>query len=131
MNTDRLKRFVSLSKQKKEMKAALDELSADMAMLEGHILEDFIQDGIKNMTIDGRTLYIHKISYAKRCEGVSGADAVKAMEEAGLEEFTTLNTMSFSAEIRRWEEEGVAIPKELNNIIEFNPTFSIRSRKKS
>lgn len=131
MNIERLKRFVSLVNKKKALKAELTDLEVEIAMLEGGILDDFMKAGMTNTTIDGRTLYINKISYAKRCEGVSGAQAVAAMEEAGLDEFTTLNTQSFSSELRRWEEDGVEMPKELDGIIEFNPTFSIRSRKKS
>ena len=130
MNVERLKRFVSLAKKKKELSAELSDVEADMKLLEANILEDFTVAGVSTMSIDDRVLYIHKQAWAKRHEGVSGAEVVRAMQQAGLEEFTTINHQSLSSELRRLEEDGESIPPELEGLIDFVPTFSIRSRKK-
>jgi len=129
MNIDTIKQFVVLAKKKKDYEELLGQIKSDIVPLEQEILEDFCKEGVNQIKVDGRTVYMHIIEYAKKCEGITPQEAVAALEKAGLSEFINYNTMSLSGEMRRWQENAENIPLELKGVMEMVPTYSIRSRK--
>jgi hypothetical protein len=126
---DPIEEFIELSKRKKELTRELEEVKSTLGALDAIILERFTQDGTEKITRNGMTLYVHSQLWAKKKEGISNAQAVRALEEAGYEDYTTLNHQSLSALLREWEKAREPIPEGLQNFIEGSTAYSIRARK--
>jgi hypothetical protein len=55
-----LRKFVALSEKKKELKAALEENEAAMDELEPKILAYMQENGMQNVNVDSKTVYIRR-----------------------------------------------------------------------
>lgn len=126
---DNVEEFIELSKRKKKLTDELNEVQSRLGALDVLILEEFSQNGTQAVIRNGMTVYLHSQLWAKKKEGVSNAQAVKALEEAGLEDYTSLNHQSLSALLREWDKSGEPIPESLQPYIEGSIAYSIRSRK--
>ena len=126
--TDNVAEFIELSKRKKGLKVELEEIEDRMKVLDPLIQEEFSQSGTSKVTRNGMTLYVGSQLWAKRKEGVTGAQVCAALEAAGLEEYTTMNHQSFSALLREWNKAGEPIPEALQSVIEGNTVYSVKGR---
>lgn len=126
---DYVEEFIRLSKRKKELTRELEEVKSTLGSLDAVLMEQFTKDGTQAITRNDMTLYVHSQLWAKKKEGISNAQAVKALEESGFEDYTTLNHQSLSALLREWEKAGEPIPEGLRDFIEGSTAYSIRARK--
>jgi len=57
---DKLKRVIELRRQKKALQETLNEVNAELRELEGAILEQWHEDGIDKITVNGATIYVSR-----------------------------------------------------------------------
>lgn len=108
----RAKRIIALDDIRDRLAAQQKAIAAERADVEKELLEDFERDGIQNMTVDGRQVYLrHTVRYSAPDKQAARA----ALEHAGMEDFLeyTFNIQSVSAELRRRDRDGEAVPADL------------------
>lgn len=98
--------------------------------LEAELIDAFAEAGVQNINVDGKTVYLHRSVYARRCEGVD-AEAVKAaLRAAGAEDLVTetVNANTLSAYVRELTEDDDApgLPEPLVGIVEPGERFGVR-----
>lgn len=130
LDTDKLRRYVDLSKSKREHKKQLKKINKELNDLEGELLDQFEEVGMQNVHVDGMTVYIHRQLWAKAQNG-DYEKACAALRAVGLDEYVNqrFNTNSISAWVREQEELGHEIPEELQEALDISEVFSLRTRK--
>lgn len=131
----RLREFVRLTNQKRELEADLRDVKARLGELEPQILDHFQQDGIQRVTVDGYTLYLSRSLYA----GPKDGDKDRMIQSLqGLDESwsflvsKTVNRNQLSARVRECEQnaEGQPVlPDALKDAVEVFEQFTIGARK--
>ena len=139
MNTDKLRKYVTLTAQKRELMAELDELRECMDVLEAELVEAFADEGIQNVNLDGHTVYLQSQLWAGPVEG-DYERACDALDACGLSEFVgrRFNSNTLSAWVREHvQTEGgnypenieEALPVALAGAIKVDRKWSVRVRK--
>ena len=124
MNTDRIREFVMLSDEIKEKEDEVEVLKAQRAKLQAAIVEDFAQEGIDSVRMDGRKVYLRRDLRANvLSEKVE--DAAKAFRLAGYGDMVrdSINANTLSAFVR--ENEG-RLPASIEPFVSVYEQFSIR-----
>jgi hypothetical protein len=123
---DVVRRYNELRAQEKiastEAKAIKDE--ADL-------LEMFSEAGLQNVNVDGKTVYLHRSTFAQRKEGVTAEDVKAGLRAAGAGELVTetVNANTLSAYVRELEEDGgPGLPPELVDILLLGERYAVRIR---
>jgi hypothetical protein len=128
MNTENIKKFVSLIKAKKHTEANLDAIKDELKSLEDGIMTDFEKSGMKNCSVDGMTVYIHRTLGVQ--PKVDKADVVRALKACGIgDEYVKedYNTNSLAAYIREAAKEERELPVPLRDAINVVEVFSVRA----
>lgn len=141
LDTERLRRFVALENRKKELKAELEAVEAELTELDADLQPEFVEAGIQSVRCDGRTLYLHRQFWAGMVDG-DRPRAVTALRTAGMDDyvFETFNTQSLSAYVRErvksGQEDGqlvedvyMLLPDSFRGAINVTEKINIRSRK--
>lgn len=128
LNTDWLKEFSDIENQEDELEAKLKVLKDRKKMLIDPILDNMIDEGIDNIRINGRTIYIKSEIWAKVLDKEKALDVLK---EAGMDEYirTGYNHQSLSAYVREQIKNGEELPEAFKGVIGANETQKVVSRK--
>jgi len=120
------KRFVELTKQKRQMKENLRELESELRGLEAEILEEMADSGIGHINIDGATVYLSEMTTAKP---IGGKDEVLAYTKRIAPELVkeTYNTNSFNAYIREMIEQD-QLPEDFDEHFEIETFHKAKVR---
>ena len=120
MDTEKLRRYVELDKRKADLKAELSDINSEMDTLEEVLLTQFEQDGIQNMNIDGRTVYLHRQLWAS-AEDKDNERATQALKAAGLGDMVAerFNTQTLSSWVR--EQVALADDDDLDDLFDALP----------
>lgn len=137
---EKVQRFAELYDKKKELKDQLGDVKEQLEKLEEELTPEFEKAGVPNISVNGRTIYIHKQLWAGYKE--SREQALEALKKAGLEDYVyeTYNTNSLSAYFREVyrdaeDEQGFIddpeniLGPELKGAIKLTEKVSLRSRK--
>ena len=119
-------RIAEIDAERAILRKATDDLDKERAGLEEALLEMFVEAGIQNMTISGRTVYLYGQEWASVLDG-NQVRGVAAAVEMGLAEAVTVSTAKLSGMVR--ENQSL---KELPGFAEAFASvmkYSIRSRK--
>ena len=85
MNTEQVKEFVRLEKDKRRIKSELDLVEKKLDELKGALIPQFLAANCDHTAIDGRTVYVHT---EIRTAMVNGRDAtVAALRREGLDQY--------------------------------------------
>ena len=104
MNEQPLKEYVCLEKRKKDLKAELTQVTADLDRLETVVIDEMVRAGLQKVEVDGRTL---KIVPAVFCSPLENRWAVvDALRQAGLDQFIPQNYND--AQLRSFVKETAA-----------------------
>ncbi len=146
MNMQQLREFVSLENRKKDMDADLKSLKQRLDDLEQALVPQFVEDGVQNMTVDGRTVSLSQDVYASPATG--RADVVDALKQSELGQYVAenYNANSLTAFVRevtrevesRANDEGrmyteddvrAALPEPLGRALKLSFVHKLSSRK--
>lgn len=128
---DTLRRFVALTKRKRELEAKLDEVKAELVDLEAEVLRVFEECGIERITVDGMTLFLRRELWASKREDVSWEEACRKLIEAGFGEYVSprFSTQSISALIREREQDNLPpVPEGLEDVLQVTERFRVSTR---
>ena len=128
MDTEILKEFVELDKEKSDLEARLDVVKQRKADISISILDSMIDAGIDQIKMHGRTIFIHSQTWAK-IESTK-EEVINALKEANLSEYvvTGYNSQSLSAYVRNQIESGEPLPEALKGHISADKKTSVRSK---
>lgn len=136
----KVQEFAELYDKQQQLKDELNEVKEKLAQLEEELTPEFERAGVPNISVNGRTIYIHKQLWAGYKE--NREDALEALKKAGLDNYVyeTYNTHSLSAYFRELyrdhedeygfvdDPENILDP-ELKGAIKLTEKVSLRSRK--
>jgi hypothetical protein len=144
MNTELLREWLTLDERKRQLKADLEDVEEQIAQKIDAVTDEFINSGVNNIRIDGRTVYVACDRWPK----VKGDKSVlvAAMKANSLGDFVKedFNTQSLRGVMNEWihtrmneltpEERAVfdvndAIPEALRDSLGVSEVYSIKSRK--
>ena len=119
MNTDELKEFVALEKEKATLKARLKVIESRLTVLDESIAAQFVSDGVQSMRIDGRTVYLHRDIYASAKDGARDA-VVAALRDCDLGQYVKedYNANSLTAYVREMVREAEEQARTENRVID-------------
>jgi hypothetical protein len=96
---------------------------------EQELLDDWADEGLDGMKLDGRTLFVSCTPYATFPQGKDAAvELLKASDHAGIVQ-ETVNSNTASALVRELTAEGGDLPDGWAGIIERGERYSIGIRK--
>lgn len=139
---EKAQRVAEIDSEIQRLENQIDNLKDERKEIEQELLESFQEKGISNISVNGRTIYIHSQYWAGYKN--SREEAVKALKRAGLEEYVreNYNTHSLSAYIREliadYEDEKdepvsepeAVLPPDLKDEIKVTEKIQLRSRRK-
>jgi hypothetical protein len=144
VDNNRLRRFVALTRQIEELKAELAPLEKERKTLQERLQTDFAQGGVRRVTVDGFTVYLHRSVYASYPEGKDAAkDALRA---SGHEEYLAVdfNHQSVSALVRDLlkaeadespddlsSDPEERLPEEWRGKLSFSEKYDVRTSRAS
>lgn len=132
-------------RQQEELTELLSELKKEEQRLQDALLQAFEQAGSSSVNHNGYTYYIHKQLWVKVRGDKDRDAAMRLLRAMGLGDYITenFNSNSLSSYFREQEamyrEEHSSDPDappwtphpRLRGVFDFNPTYSVRSRKAS
>lgn len=131
--------YAMLDERKRELDNQLNDVKEKMKEVEDELLTFFEKKGISNISIAGKTLYLHRQLWAGYKNDMD--NAVEALKKAGLNDYVreNFNTHSLSAYFRELyrerEEEAKGIIKpedildpDLKEEIKLTERVQIRAR---
>jgi hypothetical protein len=121
--------FASLKREIDRVEERLKALKRRRMELEELLIPWFEQEGVQNVNIDGVTVYLHRMLWARPKEG--DRDAAVAALRAYDPAYITIgfNTNAVSALFRELEESDDGVPAALAAGFDLTPTFSIRAQE--
>lgn len=138
---NRLLTFVALSDEKAALDARLKVVKDELAALSDLLATQFALAGVPRMTVNGRTVYLHRQVWASVQPEDGDLDAAfKVLEryDMGWMVKPTVNSQTLSARIREMEKEfeGLdfqdfldSLPPDLRDALRITEKFEVRSRK--
>lgn len=133
MEMVKVKEFIRLQAEEDCLEKQLKEVKGKLGTVEKELLDEFSREGVQNININGRTVYLSRKVVARPKGGRK--EVIEALIAAGLADFINTdpnyNTQSLDAYIRGQEENGQGIPEPLQSVLEVTELFFVRSRKAS
>lgn len=131
MELDKVKQFLDLESQESEIEERLKAVKRLKSALEKEILDEFEKDGVHNIKLNGRLVYLYRKVVARPKNGKESV--IDALRSAGLEDLLntepTYNTNTLDAFIRDAQANEQPIPAALQEALEVTELFFVRTRK--
>lgn len=135
---ERVKRFVSLVKQKRTLEEALKRVNDELNPLSEKLAEEFIETGTQSEKVDGYTAYMSYRTWAspvdgdypRLCEALKAhgyADIVK--ETVSVQTLSALVTEKIQEAIRQDQDEDTIFPPEIMQALKITHVGQLRARK--
>lgn len=132
MNIDKVTTFIALSERKAMLAAELDEVRRALDELEPILIEQFADDGIRHINLNGHTVYVQAQLWASPVDG-DYERACDALEQSGLSEFVgrRFNSQTLSAWVREHvRDERGDYPEQIDEHLPIAFLGSIKAEKK-
>lgn len=135
MNISQIKTLIEYTDQRKDLEAALEQKKKEIAALEAGIIADFELEGVQNLKLDGRCVFIKNQLWAS-LEPALADDTIQVLKSVETTRFLvreTVNAMTLSAWVREHEKDPATLlprlPEELAGRIKVTEktTVGIRS----
>lgn len=120
--------LIDLTQKKRNLEAELDNIKEEIRAVEQPLVEEFAENGLSSLNVNGYTAYLHNQLWAK-------------VEDGRMEDFTvselgelvkpTVNAQSLSAAIRELPKDNSGmpiLPKNLIGVVKVSEIHSIRIR---
>jgi hypothetical protein len=131
---DRLRRYRELRDAQKGSEAEAKALKDEADLIEAELIDAFTEAGTQAINIDGKTIYLHRSTFAQRKPGVDAEQVMAALVEAGAGDLIkeTVNSQTLSSwyrELADAAEEGRGtIPEPVAEVLELGERYSVRLR---
>lgn len=131
MDTDKIRAYVRLRTLQHTAEAEAEDYKKQANDLQDELLEQFAEEGVRKISVDGVTTYLHRVLWAKVEEGASREQVVEGLKACGFGQFVseTYNTQTVSAWLRDLEREKEPLPEELQGVLTGTEVFTLRNRK--
>ena len=139
MDTVKVKLYRDLRDEEKRLGAEAGGIKERANALEKELLEEFGEEGVQSVQVDGSTVYLKRELWAaKASDDVDSERIRQALHDAGLSEFVTEkhNSSTLSAYLRNLEDaldDGQsltdAMPQQLRGVIKGVEVFKVLYRK--
>lgn len=138
MDVDLVKRFVGLRQRKAALQAELKEVKDELDGIGSDLVEQFLQDGIQNINMDGQTVYIRRRVWARIDKANDPEFIYETLKNHDMDHMMTVNSNSLAAYVREQEQlyEPLNIddlhnklPSDLDKMVQFGEVYSLTSRK--
>jgi len=128
-----VKEFTELEKEKKKLEYELEKVKKRIATISPAIMDQFADNGIKNLNIHGRTVFIERKIWAKISETKTKEEAIEAIKDAGFGILVSegYNSHQLSSLLREFDKDGKEFPEQFKGVIEASEVFKLKSRKTS
>lgn len=116
----------------KELEAQVKGVKEEANELEQRLLDEFAQESVNRITVDGTTVYLRTQRFASIAEGATKEDLVDALEadshSRGLVA-RNFNWNSVHAYVRELvgEDGSEPLPEQLQGIVKVTETFNLRT----
>jgi hypothetical protein len=126
----KVRRYKELREAQAASDAEAKAIKEEADKLEAELVEAFGEAGVQNLNVDGKTVYLHRSVYARRCEGIGLEDVKAALRAAGAGDLVTetVNANTLSAYVRELTEDDDApgLPEPLVGVLEPGERFGMR-----
>lgn len=126
---------MALVRRYRELREAADVAEAEKKAykeeadkLEQQLVEMYSDAGLQNLSVDGKTVYLHRSTFAQRLPGVDAEMVEEALREAGAGDLikTTVNANTLGAYVREFDEREEPLPEPIAKVLQLGERFSIR-----
>lgn len=132
---DKLRRYRQLRDAAAASEAEAKALKDEANLLEAELIEAFTEAGTQSVNIDGKTIYLHRSTFAQRKPGVTAEDVKAALKASGAGELVleTVNAQTLSAWVRELVEaaedgRGPGLPEPAAEVLELGERYAVRMR---
>lgn len=126
----KVRRYKELREAQAASDAEAKAIKEEADKLEAELVEAFSEAGVQNLNVDGKTVYLHRSVYARRCDGITADDVKAALRAAGAGDLVTetVNANTLSAYVREFTEDDDApgLPAPLQGVLEPGERFGMR-----
>lgn len=114
-----MKNLIALIKQKRQLEDDLKAVKEKISVAEPVVLAEFQREGVDKITLHGTTLYLRREIWAGKEPGIESDVAIKALIDAGLDEYAApkINYSSLSAYFRELDKENEPLPAALVGVL--------------
>lgn len=118
-----------LEQKRSAIEHQIKELKKQIQPYEEQLLQMFAENGVNNIKIHGKTIYIHRQLWARPVDG-DYERACKILREIGLDEYVkeTVNVNNISAYVREQDEMGSELPSSFYDAFRVDEVYKVRSR---
>ena len=132
VNTDKLKRYAALKREAKSAVAKGEILKAEAAVLEEELLEEFAEEGVQSLTVEGSTIYLNRTLRAWKAPGATNEDLYQAAMANPETQFlgqNTVNNQTLTRYMKDLEEAAAETPPELERVVQTAEVFKLGVRR--
>lgn len=130
VDTNLVRRYKELRLAEKAADAEKAAIKDEADKLEGQLIEMFTDAGVPSISLDGKTIFLHRSTFAQRLPGIDADDVKAALRAAGAGDLIgeTVNANTLSAYVRELcdEDGGPGLPEPLREVLELGERFAVR-----
>lgn len=130
LDVEKVRRYQRLRDAEKAADTEREALKEEADKLQAELISMFASNGLQNLNVDGRTVYLHRSVYAQRKEGVTAEDVIAALIADGEGDLVkpTVNGNTLSAWVRELTEDDDAagLPEHAAEVLEPGERYSVR-----
>ena len=119
------KKFVDLTRQKREINQHLKELNEQLAQLEEWVLEDLTTTGVDRMSVDGMTVYTQN---QLRCSAKNHEQLTRKLLEYGMGDLIVFGPQKLKGFIGK-EADVEKLHPEIVELLDVYVQTRVRARK--
>ena len=126
-----LRRLIFLRAQLRVAEGTAKELKSEIKKVDDAIRQEWAEDNIRSMNIDGKTAFIYPVFHVEKLDGATPDDIRDALETAGLGYMLKPNysASALTAYLKELREHGDEPPEALAAVVKLVPSSEIRLRE--
>ena len=131
----KIKNFIKLLKEKKEIAKEVKNNQEQIDWLEPEIRNYFGDHSIEKISQDGLTIFIKRQIFAEKCKvddvSVTNEECIEALKQAHLDMYCEekIKSQSLNSFFKELVEQGLPIPEALRGKFQSREVFRMGSRK--
>lgn len=98
--------------------------------IEARLVEQYSEAGVQNLSIDGKTVYLNRTTFAQWEPGLDPEEKRAALRAAGVPELVTetVNSQTLSAWVRELcdDDDAPGLPEPIKDLLQLGEKFNIR-----